>query len=73
MNIFYVENVETLNKNLSRIGNSCALRILQLSIRGMDTLEKFDKLKELLDDYTGYIDLLVIGETWLKSDRTQLF
>lgn len=73
MENFFVENVELLNKNFSRISNHFSLRILQLNIRGMNTFEKIDAVKVLLDSYNGCVDVLVIGETWLKSDRIQLF
>lgn len=73
MENLYVDNVEFLNKNYGRMNNYCSLRILQFNIRGMNNPNKFDSLKQFIDLYTGPIDVLVIGETWLKADRIQLF
>lgn len=39
----------------------------------MNSLEKFDNIKEFLAVYSGEIDIVVIGETWVKDDRRQLY
>lgn len=36
-------------------------------------MNTFDRFKEVLELYRGVIDVIVIGETWVKADRTQLY
>lgn len=47
------------------------MRILQFNIRGMNEPEKLDYVRELLTMYPHKIDVVVIGETWIKEDRIQ--
>lgn len=49
------------------------LRVLQFNIRGINDLDKFDTFKEILQRYSSRIDVVVLGETWLKADRTGLY
>lgn len=74
VNNFNFDSIEQLNRNSS---NNCVgsfrLKVLQYNIRGMNNMDKFDHLKELLQLYSGVIDVIVIGETWIKSDRQQLY
>lgn len=73
MENYYVDNIDTLNKNFNNINSRFTIRILQINIRGMNSQDKFDTIKEFLSLYTGTIDLVVIEETWVKVDRIQLF
>lgn len=50
-----------------------SLKILQLNIRGMNDLAKFDGVREMLQQYGERIDVLVLGETFLKADRTCIY
>lgn len=70
---FFFDTVDQLNKNITKTACSFSLKILQINIRGMNNLSKFDSIKEFLDRYAAEIDVLVVGETWVQSDRTNLF
>lgn len=50
-----------------------SFRILQLNVRGMNELSKFDVIKETLQRYGEKVDVLVLGETWVKADRVCLY
>ena len=49
------------------------LRLLQWNIRGMNDISKFDAILEILDQCDVPLDILVIGETWLRADNTSLY
>lgn len=53
--------------------NDVSLRIFQWNIRGMNSLTKFDVVKEFLDRYESRIDVIVVGETWVREGCTELF
>lgn len=72
MNYFYNDFSE-LNKNQSVITSRYKLKVLQLNIRGMNQLSKLDRIKEVLSTFSGNIDVLVIGETWVKKTYRDLF
>lgn len=74
MENFYFDNIQLLNKNLQTVQKRRAnLKVLQINIRSMNDPEKFDAIKEFLELYSGSVDVLVIGETWVKSNRIGLF
>lgn len=73
MDNFYYDNLYCLNKNSQYINRPFSFKILQLNIRGMNRLDKFDAVKEFLSLYSGQIDIVVIGETWVKAERKSLF
>lgn len=50
-----------------------SLKTIQLNIRGLNELEKFDSIRELLQRSRDRVDLIVLGETYLKSERTCLY
>lgn len=50
-----------------------SLKILQLNIRGMNDLAKFDGVRELLQQYGERIDVVVLGETFLQQNRTCIY
>lgn len=70
---YYYETIDLLNKNTNKSGGCFQLKVLQFNVRGMNNMDKFDKIKEILDLYSGTVDILVIGETWVKQDRKQLY
>lgn len=72
-NNYFHNTVDELSRNICRTTCRNPLRILQLNIRGMNNLDKFDDLKLLLTRYPGTIDVLVIGETWVKNERKNLY
>lgn len=68
---YYYATVEELNKNIRTNGTN--FRILQHNIRGMNCLDKFERIEEFLTLYRGNIDIVVIGETWIREDHKQLY
>lgn len=68
----YYDSFIQLNQNASQ-QNDCSLRILQFNIRGMNEPDKLDYIKELLTMYPKNIDVVVIGETWVKEEKVQCF
>lgn len=49
------------------------LRIAQWNVRGINNMQKFDNILLFLDNMKGLVDILVVGETWLKQDNCTLF
>ncbi|KAG5666481.1 hypothetical protein PVAND_014508 [Polypedilum vanderplanki] len=65
----YCENdLDELSKYVQSIqsNQSTGLAILQINIRGINKLKKFDKLKLLLSQFKTKPDVIVVGETKLK-------
>lgn len=60
-------------RNKDSINKITSLRIIQLNIRGMNDVSKFDCIGELLERYRKRVDIVVLGETWLKRDITMLY
>lgn len=50
-----------------------SLRIMQLNIRSMNIISKFDSIKEILHRFGRRVDIIVLGETWIQHDRVRLF
>lgn len=71
-NYFHNDIVES-NKNQINVNRRFNLRILQLNIRSMSSLDKLDKLKASLVSINGNIDVVVIGETWIKENHKSLY
>ena len=69
---FYHENCDEFNTHYSdkHLPN---LRILQWNIRGMNQLDKFDNILQTLDHCEAAIDVVVIGETWVKKENVGLY
>lgn len=72
INNFDHNTIDDLNKHYTNKA-STYLRILQWNIRGMNDLGKFDSLLEFLDRCDVPLDIIVIGETWLKQENTALY
>lgn len=49
------------------------LNMLQINIRGMNRLEKLDSLSIFLQSLNITVDVLVVGETWLKEGRSRYY
>lgn len=62
-----------IEQNKMPIGGSNSLKILQWNIRGINDLAKFDCVGELLQRCKKRIDIVILCETWVKSDRTQMY
>lgn len=58
---------------LNQPSRATILKILQINIRGINQIEKFDSLCEFLRSLNTDIDVVVIGETWLKKGRTTVY
>lgn len=50
-----------------------ALRLIQINIRGMNNFEKFDSLRMFIKGLNCDIDVIVIGETWVKQERSKFY
>lgn len=70
---FFYYTIADLNKNFDVNVENNKLKILQINARGMNCLNKFDKIKDILSLYTGNVDIVVVGETWLKESNTNLY
>lgn len=67
-------NLDEFVESLSVVESSTNyLRIFQWNIRGMNDLSKFDTILETLDQCKVPIDVVVIGETWVKKGHEQLY
>ena len=69
---YYHENFDEFNTHYSdrHLQN---LRIMQWNIRGMNELNKFNNVLQALDHCEASIDILVIGETWIKKENVELY
>lgn len=65
--------IEDCIVNKCSLNSSSTFKVFQWNVRGMNTLEKFDAVKEFLHRYGDCIDVLVLGETWLQQCKTDLF
>lgn len=53
--------------------DSSGLILMQINIRGMNQIEKLDSLGIFLQNLPIAVDVLVIGETWIKEDRSRYY
>lgn len=65
--------IEDWIKNKYVLSADSSFKILQLNIRGINDLAKFDSFKEILHRYGDRIDVIVLGETWIKAERVNLY
>lgn len=72
VNLLY-DNFEECIMNKSVLNHKSAVKIFQWNIRGMNSLEKFDGVRELIDRYGDPIDVLVLGETWVKEGNQEMY
>lgn len=71
---FSHNNIDEFNQSIHTVeSNTNYLRIFQWNIRGMNDLAKFDTILETLDQCNVPIDVIVIGETWVKEEHKQLY
>lgn len=68
---FFHDNISTFNNIYSN--NNKSLKFLQWNVRGINNLSKFDKILQDVDMIEPEIDLIVIGETWLKEENCKLY
>lgn len=70
---FSHNNIDEFNQSIHTVeSNTNYLRIFQWNIRGMNDLAKFDTILETLDQCNVPIDVIVIGETWVKDEHKQI-
>lgn len=67
------KNLEDCILNKNSLKNKLAIKFFQWNIRGMNSLEKFDGVREILDRYGDPIDVLVLGETWVKEGNQEIY
>lgn len=65
--------IEDCIQNKANLDFRASLRVFQWNIRGMGSLTKFDVVKEFLDRYKERIDVIVIGETWIKEGCQNMY
>lgn len=53
--------------------NETSLKIIQINIRGLNDLDKLDSLCIFLRNLKTCVDVIVVGETWIKQDRSQFY
>ena len=60
-------------ENKYTVGNSKSLKVIQLNMRGMNDVSKFDWIGETLYMSRMRVDVVVLCETWVKVNRKGLF
>lgn len=70
---YYHDCVESWLRNKSSLNTNTTVKVIQLNIRGLNELSKFDRVRELLDRFRERVDIIVLGETWLTNDKTGLY
>lgn len=68
----YHESIDDFNSNYPESTDNF-IRVAQWNVRGLNNLEKFDNVLLFLDSVKVSIDVLVLGETWLKADNCPLY
>lgn len=69
---FSHDNIEDFNASYS-LNDNKFLKILQWNVRAINDLNKFDDILQTLDSSKTSIDIVVLGETWLKNDFCSLY
>lgn len=69
---YFHNHIDDFNLSCNRICPN-QLRVIQWNVRGINDLHKFDKLLTSLDHFTAPIDVIIVGETWLKDGDTSLY
>lgn len=70
--IFSHDNIEDFNASYS-LNENKFLKILQWNVRAINDLNKFDDILQTLDSSKTSVDIVVLGETWLKNDFCALY
>uniref|UniRef100_A0A1W7R639 Putative tick transposon n=1 Tax=Aedes albopictus TaxID=7160 RepID=A0A1W7R639_AEDAL len=60
-------------ENLLEHFNSAGLNMVQINLRGINRFEKLDSLCIFLQGLPIVVDVLVIGETWIKASRQKYY
>lgn len=67
------DNITDFNTAYKNNISNKTLKIVQWNVRGMNNLAKFDEIALFLESCESEIDVLIIGETWLKPENCQLY
>lgn len=54
-------------------GDSNGVNMLQINVRGINQISKLDSLCVFLQSLPVNVDVLIIGETWIKNDRCKYY
>lgn len=68
----YYCNLHDFNSK-SNIENTNNLNILQWNVRGMNVLDKFDEIIYFVNECKFDLDVIVVGETWVKNDYSCIY
>lgn len=68
-----IANVDDYNGHKRDVFSDKNLKILQLNVRSILNMNKFDLFLDFLDSFPHLFDVLVISETWLNNDCLNLF
>lgn len=71
LNILH-NHVDDFNQTCGRV-NAKLLRVLQWNVRGINDLNKFDNVLLTLDHLVVPIDVIIIGESWIKDGNTAMY
>lgn len=69
---YYHDHIDDFNSAFE-IDQAKHLCVLQWNVRGMNDLHKFDNILLSLDHFIVPIDVIVIGETWIKEGISSLY
>lgn len=69
---FFHNHIDEFNVTQRR-NNTKQLRILQWNVRGINDLCKFDEILLAIDHFVYPVDVIIVGETWLKAGNTSLY
>lgn len=63
----YYNSLNAFNQNCG-MNNNC-LNVIQWNVRGMNNFEKFDELIYFVNECKIDIDVIIVGESWLKKEN----
>lgn len=69
---FSHDSIEDFNESYS-LNENKYLKILQWNVRAINNITKFDEILQTLDCSKTSVDIVVLGETWLKTDYCSLY
>lgn len=69
---YYHNHIDEFNVSCGR-NSSKYLRVLQWNVRGINDMSKFDNILLSIDHFVVPIDVIILGETWIKADNTGLY
>lgn len=67
----YFLSIGDFNDSISNINHG--LKILQINVKSIDNMARFDKFRSFISDFNTDIDIIIISETWLHSELIGLY